>query len=108
MAVTISVDLRELEALSVRLRALDRSPDVAVLTDRLAAKTIEQTERRYDARRAPDGTPWPPRKDRLPHPILEKTGRQRASIQIRERQETEVTTDGRSATTCRATWGDRR
>ena len=90
MAVRITVDLRELETLTVQLSGA-AGRDLSALTAELAQQTVDQTNRRYDQRRAPDGTPWPPRKDSLPHPLLEKSGRQRRSIQVRALQEHEAT-----------------
>lgn len=89
MAIRITVDLRELETLTVHLdRAVRMSTEglVAELGDR----TLKQTARRFDARQAPDGSPWPPRKDSKPHPLLEETGRLRRSIQLRAPQEREA------------------
>ena len=90
MAVRITVDLRELETLTVRLTGA-AGRDLSALTAELAQQTVDQTNRRYDQRRTPEGKPWPPRKDSLPHPLLEKSGRQRRSIQVRALQEREAT-----------------
>ena len=57
------------------------------LTADLAAETVKQTQRRFDRRTAPDGSRWKPRKDNLPHPLLEKSGRLRRSIGERDLQE---------------------
>ena len=89
MAVRITVDLRELETLTVHLAGA--GGDLSALTAELAQQTVDQTSRRYDRRQTPEGKPWPPRKDSLPHPLLERTGRQRRSIQARALQEREAT-----------------
>ena len=90
MAVRITVDLRDLETLTVYLAGAG-SRDLSALTAELAQQTVDQTSRRYDKRQAPDGKSWPPRKDNLPHPLLEKSGRLRRSIQVRALQEREAT-----------------
>ena len=90
MAVRITVDLREVQTLLRHLGGIG-SRDLSALTAELAQQTVDQTNRRYDQRRAPDGKPWPPRKDSKPHPLLEKSGRLRRSIQARALQEREAT-----------------
>lgn len=41
---------------------------------------IEDHQDRYTARTSPVGDPWAKRKDNLPHPLLELSGRMRASL----------------------------
>ena len=63
---------------------------MAPLTAELAEQTLKQTERRFDARVAPDGSPWVPRQRPEPHPLLEFEGKMRRSIGVRSLQETEA------------------
>lgn len=75
----IEVDLRSLEGLERRLTRL-QNPDTRDAIRDLADDSIRQVRRHFDRRRGPDGTPWPPRKDDEPHPLLEKSGRLFRSI----------------------------
>ena len=82
----LTVDARELQRVIAGLQA-GISP--GSLLAELTQQTAQQTQRRFDRRQAPDGTPWPPRRDAKPHPLLEETGRLRRSIRERELQERE-------------------
>ena len=82
----IRVDTTDLARIVPALVAMDTEP----LTSELAALSLRQTQQRFERREAPDGTSWPPRKDSLPHPLLEKTRRLRRSIQVREPQAAET------------------
>ena len=83
----VTVDARDLNRLIAATGNLGDAK-LSPLTADLAAETVKQTQRRFDRRTAPDGSRWKPRKDNLPHPLLEKSGRLRRSIGERDLQET--------------------
>ena len=85
----VTVDARDLNRLIAATGNLGDAR-LSPLTADLAAETVKQTQRRFDRRTAPDGTRWKPRKDNLPHPLLEKSGRLRRSIGERDLQEKEA------------------
>lgn len=85
----IRVDTTDLLRLNRSLRELAKA-ELAELTAGLAKLSVEQTQRRFDAREDPSGERWEPRKDTRPHPLLEETGRMRRSIRDREVQEYEA------------------
>ena len=73
----IRVDTRDLARLGAALVGdLDTEP----LARELAEVSERQTQDRFSRRVDPFGRRWPQRQDNLPHPLLEKTGRMRRSI----------------------------
>ena len=78
--MAIRVDLGDLPALSRRVTTALEAIALSRLKQDLAAESLRQTQQRFSRREAPDGSKWPPRKDNLPHPLLEKSRRLRRSI----------------------------
>lgn len=48
--------------------------------DGIVNRLDQQHQENYTSRASPIGDPWAPRKDNLPHPLLELSGRMRASL----------------------------
>lgn len=84
----LRADFRDLNRVIAELRS---PPDTAPLMREIADRAVRQTQERFDRREAPDGTPWPPRRDSLGHPLLERTGRMRRSIAARDLRDDEAT-----------------
>ena len=76
--VKIKVDIGDLARLQAGL--LDDSA-LRDLPGRLAEPTERQTQERFGRRREPSGKRWEPRKRKAGHPLLEKSGRLRGSIE---------------------------
>ena len=76
--VKIKVDIGDLARLQASL--LDDSA-LRDLPGRLAETTERQTQERFGRRREPSGKPWEARRRKAGHPLLEKTGRLRGSIE---------------------------
>ena len=76
--VKLKVDIGDLARLQASL--LDDSA-LRELPGRLAETTERQTQERFGRRRAPSGKRWEPRKRQASHPLLERTGRLRRSIE---------------------------
>ena len=82
----IIVDVSELVALPARIERISRESarDLAI---KLARSVSRQHDERFDRQQDPDGSPWRPRKDRKPHPILQETGALRRSVVVTARTE---------------------
>ena len=76
----ITLDLSELVDLPRRVTTVLEAAGRTRMLQELSATTLRQHQQRFSQRRSPDGSPWTPRKDSKPHPILEETGRMRRSI----------------------------
>ncbi len=69
-----SIDILELDShlvgLVFRLETMDLGPALEMCKPIIAQGIAAN----FEARGTPGGTPWPPRVDNLPHPLLEKSG----------------------------------
>lgn len=79
--LTVTADVREIDRLAASIAArLYPASELGDLSQELAETSQRQTQRRFSQRRAPDGSRWPARKDKKPHPLLEESGRLRRSV----------------------------
>jgi phage gpG-like protein len=81
---------RELTRLEGRIAVWRRQVFGELLSD-LAMMGVKQIKNRFiRERRSPDGAQWLPRKDKKPHPLLNKTGEMMDSITAIRQGEAEV------------------